>query len=306
MKTVLRIFFILLAIATGGVFLYSAYTKLMPIESFEYTMVEFLHIPLIAAAIVARFFIGLEIGLGSLIILHLWGKGKWVLKAAFALLVAFSIYLIALWIKDGNNVNCGCFGDAIWMSPSSSLIKNGILLVVIGILLRFHKGLKYTWAQVSALVALPCAIVTMYIALPIFKPYKIDLHAVYADPKYAPSADLSKGKHIIAFLSPSCIHCRRAALKMHLMKKADSTLPFYMIIGGVDTAISGFWKASDAQDLPHTRLARDPFFKYTGGIFPTILWVNNGRVEASTGYPELNILAIKHWMAQDTVYATQQ
>ena len=46
--------------------------------------------------------------------------------------------------------------------------------------------------------------------------------------------------------------------------------------------------------------------KYTGGIFPTILWVNNGRVEASTGYPELNIQVIKHWMSQGTVSAVQK
>ena len=136
MKTTLRIFFIFLSVATGGVFLYSAYTKLMPIESFEYTMVEFLHIPLIAAAIVARLFIGLEIGLGSLLILHLWGKGKWVLKAAFALLAAFSIYLIALWIKDGNNVNCGCFGDAIVLTPWQSFSKDLVLLVLIIVLFK--------------------------------------------------------------------------------------------------------------------------------------------------------------------------
>ena len=79
MKAPLRILLIILSIATGAVFLYSAYTKLIPIEAFEYTIVEFVHIPLKIAAIVARFFIGLEISLGSLIVLHLWGKGKWVL-----------------------------------------------------------------------------------------------------------------------------------------------------------------------------------------------------------------------------------
>jgi uncharacterized membrane protein YphA (DoxX/SURF4 family) len=61
MNKLLRILLVLLTIATGALFLYSAYTKLFPtIQTFEYTIVEFTHTPLMIAKLAARFFIGLE------------------------------------------------------------------------------------------------------------------------------------------------------------------------------------------------------------------------------------------------------
>ncbi len=292
-----RITLIILSVLTGATFLYSAYTKLYPIQSFEYTMVEFVHLPSIIAAIAARFFVGLEAGLGGLITLHLFGKNKWALKAAFALLLAFSIYLIWLWITAGNNVNCGCFGDAIWMSPSASLIKNGILMIITGLLIRYHKGFTWKWSGITAPVLLICTIALPYILFPLHSRYKMDFKALYtADANYIPTVDLTQGKHIIAFLSPSCIHCRRAALKMHQMKENNPSLPLYMVIGGTTSDLTDFWKASNAQNIPWSRLPQDPFMKSTKGVFPTILWVNNGWVEASTSYTDLNQKVIEKWM----------
>ncbi len=286
----------LLSVATGALFLYSAYTKLFPVQSFEYTLADQAHLSRKVASIAARFFVGLEAGLGALIVLHFFGRQKWVLKGAFTLVAVFSLYLVWLWATAGNNVNCGCFGDAIWMSPSASLVKNVGLLLVLGLLIRFHNGFEYRWVNLSAVTFLVCAIASIYIFMPVFHPYKIDLSALYADPDLAPQQDFSKGKHILAFLSPSCMHCRKAGLKIHNMHLHDSGIPIYMIIGGTKSDLKDFWKDSQAEDVPHTRLDQGPFMKYTHGIFPTILWVNNGEVEADTGYPELSETVIEKWM----------
>jgi len=297
MNKIFKILLIFLSIVTGVTFLYSAYTKLFPIQSFEYTMVEFIHLPSTVAAIAARFFTGLEAGLGGLMVLHLYGKNKWVLKAAFALLLAFSIYLVWLWITAGNQVNCGCFGDAIWMSPSASLIKNAVLLAITGLLIRYHKGFEFRWAGIATPTLLICTIALPYILFPLHSRYKMDFKPLYtADTTNVPVIDLSKGKHIIAFLSPSCIHCRRAGLKMHKMKENNPSLPFYLVIGGVKSDLADFWKESNAQNIPYSRLPQEPFMKYTHGVFPTILWVNNGWVEASTNYTDLNQKVIEKWM----------
>jgi len=293
-----RILWITLSLLTGALFLYSAYTKLFPIQSFEYTMTDQVHLPHIVAAIVSRFFIGLECTLGALIVLHFFGRGKWVLKVAFGLLVFFSLYLAWLWATAGDNVNCGCFGDAIVMKPSVSLLKNAGLLVVIGLLIKYHSGLKYKWVDLSAATLVVCTIASTYIFFPIFNRYTIDLTTLYTNDKnFVPNVDLTKGKHIIAFLSPSCIHCRRAALKMHEMKLRNPNIPFFFVIGGMKTDLKDFWKASNAQDMPYIRLAEAPFMKYTHSVFPTILWVNNSKVEADVDYPELNQQVIEKWMA---------
>ena len=295
MQKLPRVLLVILSVATGALFLYSASTKLFPVQSFEYTLADQAHLSHRMASIAARFFVGLEAGLGALILLHFFGRGKWVLKGAFLLVAVFSVYLIWLRITAGNNVNCGCFGDAIWMSPSASLGKNAVLLLVLGLLIRFHHGFEYRWVNLSAATFLVCSIASIYLFFPVFNRYKLDFTALYADTTLAPATDLSKGKHILAFLSPSCTHCRKAGLKIHNMLLHHPDMPIYIIIGGTKSDLGDFWKASNAEDVPHTRLDQAPFMKYTHGLFPTILWVNNGEVEADTGYPELSETVIEKW-----------
>jgi len=292
-----RFFFVFLAVATGALFLFSAYTKLFPtIQAFEYNIAAQAHVHYMTASILARFFIGLEAGLGSLIIFHYFGKNNWVLKAAFLLVAGFSIYLVWLWAKVGNNVNCGCFGNNIWMKPSTSLIKNGILLIVIGALIHYHRGLKVPWSNFIPAAHLVCAFTLACLLNPIFTHYKLNFANIYADPKYAPATDLTKGKYILAFASPECSHCRRAASIMHEMKMKNPAIPFFIVVGDTTADLSDFWQFTHAEDIPHSRLGEEPFDKYTGGEYPQIMWVNNGWVEANITYPELDQKVIEQWM----------
>ena len=297
MQIFYRCLLVLLCVATGALFLYSAYTKLFPIQAFEFTMAEYVHLPMMAAKIGSRFFIGLEAALGGLMILHFLGKNKWPLKIAFWLLAVFSVYLIYLWIVAGNNVNCGCFGDAIWMRPSASLLKNAGMMIIIGLLIRYHKGLSWQWTRISGPVILICTVALPYLLFPIVGRHKIDLSPLYAaDKTDKPDIDLTKGKHIIAFLNPQCMHCRKAGLKMHELRLKNPTLPFFMVIGGTFSDLTDFWKDSQAEDVPHCRLANDPFVKLTGGVYPQIDWINNSWVEENTEYPDLDAMVIERWV----------
>lgn len=315
MRIVLKYLLILLSLITGATFLYSAWTKVLPIQPFEYTMVEYLHMPWILATIGARFMVGLEAALGGLMVLHLLGSKKQVLKMAFALLVVLSIYLVWLWATAGDNINCGCFGDAIWMSPSVSLVKNGVLLLFTAILIRYHKGFSFKISNSITAALFLSGVVLPFILFPMSKSeptwlkkgsYAIDLSPLYNPIKddtaalrvpypEIPGTDLKKGKHVIAFLSPSCEHCMMAARKMSLMKKANPSLPLFMVVGGISSDLTNFWKETKAQNVPWMRLHRDPFLQYTGGIFPHIIWVNNGKVEAKSTYNTMNQSEIEKW-----------
>ncbi len=321
MRHRLKYFLVFLSIATGALFLYSAWTKVLPIQPFEYTMVEYLHFPWLLATLAARFMVGLEAALGGLMVLHLFGKQKWVLRVAFWLLVAFSVYLVWLWITAGDDVNCGCFGDAIWMSPSASLLKNGVLLAIVWLLQRYHHGIHFpryntiTATLLAVGIALPFVLFPVTVSHPDWLKkggYKIDLAPLYHPVRdtvatdtlktvsypAVPSMDLTKGKHIIAFLSPTCEHCRIAARKMSLMRAENKELPFFMIIGGVASDLTEFWKVTKAQNIPYMRLHRDPFLQYTQGMFPLILWVDNGTVVAKSTYNTLSQQAVEQWLKQ--------
>lgn len=308
MKIIKTVLLSILSVAAGALFLYSAYTKAFPVYTFEYTMVEYIGLPWMFAALAARIFIGIEAGMGLLMVLNMYGKRKWVLKTALAILLLFNIYLVYLWARFGNNVNCGCFGDAIWMNPSASLIKNVILMGVLGMLLWLHKGFQNRWTSLIVASAGICSIVLPLIILnmPLGQPdwlknkgYQLDMKPLYTiteEKKEVPSIDLNKGKYVIAFLSPSCSHCRTAAYKMHLMKDQDPSLPLFFVIGGNTSDLTDFWKTSKAQGIPYTRVDKDNFLKYTGGSFPVIVWVNNGKVEAKVDYNNLERGAIESWI----------
>ena len=295
-----------LTVLTGGVFLYSAYTKLSPIWTFEYTLVEFLNFNWIAASVMARMLTGLEAGLGLLLVFHLFGQNKWVLKLAIGLLSLFNVYLIVLLVKYGNNVNCGCFGDTIWMNPTVSIIKNTVLILVCVLLLYFHKGLQFKGLRWVILGVTVLLLVMPFVVCPIESKepnwtksahYKIDLSSLYINENLmTPSIRLDSGKHVIAFFSPFCPHCKTAAYKMHLMKKNNPTLPLFMVIGGTTSDLSEFWKDSKSQNIPYSRLDKKYFLDYTGGVFPLILWVNNGVVEAKSNFNNLDQNAIEQWV----------
>jgi hypothetical protein len=306
MNRILRIVFILLSTFLGIIFLYSAWTKLDTLQKFEYTLVEYLHFSWLWAAIGARLLIGMEAGLGVLLTFNLFGKNKWVLKLAVASLAIFSVYLIFLWMHEGNNVNCGCFGDKIAMTPSESLLKNAVMLIVLILIWKLHNGLlqkKYNiiWLSVFAVMLfLPLVIYTLPDTQPQWlkkEQFKLNTSSLYTPGKAdAPTINVDSGKYIISFFSLGCPHCRIAAYKMHLMKENNPSLPFFMVLAGKEENKAGFWQETKAQNIPYTTLEADSFTNLVGWRWPVIYWVNNGWVEAQTNYITLNQQEIEHWL----------
>lgn len=300
----------ILALLTGALFIYSAYTKIYSLESFErfqYTIVEYVHLPWWLAVHCSRLLTGMEGALGILIAAHMFGKRKWILSIAIWLLVAFSIYLVYLWAAVGNDINCGCFGDKIWMSPASSLVKNLMMIAVIFIIKRFHTGFSFKWTKWVVPILFVGITASTYIIFPLpsTQPdwlkkdkYEIDLSALYAPGKTdVPKTDLKKGKHVIAFFSLTCPHCKMAAYKMHVMKKKNPSLPFHIVYAGKSKYMKDFWKDTQAQSMPHTRLSADDFTNIAGFSWPAIFLVNDGWVEGQTNYVSMNQAEIEKWLA---------
>ena len=300
----IRVLLIVLSVLTGALFLYSAYTKATPIQVFEYTMVDFLHLPWLVAGIAARFFIGLEAGLGLLIMGHLHGKNNWVLKLSISLIAVFSVYIIYLWARFGSSVNCGCFGDNLLLTPAESLLKNGVLLAVLVLIYKYAMPIKYRWKSVlTGFILVACLVLPFILfVLPVDgvtwtgRPDRsIDLKSLYSGDKDTPAEDLTKGKHVIALFSQSCPHCRLAAYKLHLMKESNPSLPFFMVIGGTSN-LGDFWEKTRAINVPYSRLNKNDFLKITRGIFPTILMVDDGRVVATVDYYGLSQSTLEKWV----------
>jgi len=310
----------------GVLFIFSGYTKLYPIEPFEYTFVDLGFINWQVAPFIARILIGLEFFIGVLLLFNI-SLRKIAYKAGIVLLLLFSIYLILLIFLTGNKGNCGCFGTVIQMTPLQALIKNVIMLVGFFVLNKYHEGWwKKNIPQQPASLHTPSQEGTKKIRLLTFllfvsafampfilnpvelnyseaylnKPgenFKIELDSLYNNATLnVPPKTLSQGKHVIAFMSLTCPHCRIAANKIRIIHERNPDISFYFVLNGDEEKLKPFYEETNTQDIPHCILLGRNFVFLAGTNMPAIYMVNNSVVEHDVNYMDLDQGEVEKWL----------
>jgi uncharacterized membrane protein YphA (DoxX/SURF4 family) len=306
-----KILLALLCILTGYVFIYSGYTKLYPIEPFEYTFVDIGIVNWQLAPFVARLLIGLEFLIGSLLILHL-NLQKITYKLGISILLIFCVYLVLLMTFSGNKGNCGCFGTHIIMTPLQALIKNIIMLIVFIVLYKYHRGFELTQKRkyfllLPLLASFSLPFILNPVALDYSKAYlnkpennfKLELDSLYSNAKLtSPPHSLSQGKHIIAFMSLTCPHCRIAANKIRVIHERNQTIPFYFVLNGQEKNLKPFFENTHVEDMPYCMLLGKSFISLAGTSLPTIYLINNSVVEHDINYIDMDQKEIEKWLAE--------
>lgn len=304
----IRVLLGLLSVLLGLLFIYSGWTKLVPIEPFEFTFVD-MGFSWKLAPFVARFLIGLEFFLGLMFLFCL--HPRFTARLSAIVLLVFCIYLGAMIAQHGPGGNCGCFGDALPMSPVAALIKNAIMLGLLFVLHRFFKGIDYgragRWLPVLHLVtAMVSPHIIYHVDLDYSQAYlakkedqfKLELDSLYKSATLnTPPRTLSQGKHIIAFMSLTCPHCRKAGLKMHLMKTRNPALPIYFVLNGDKKNLDDFFAETRATNIPYCQLNGKNFVYLAGLEMPAIYLVNNSTVEHWVDYLDLDQEQVEKWLA---------
>lgn len=293
----------------GCVFLFSAWTKTDPnLQLFEFTIQSQAHLSKQFAAILARFFVGLEAALGLLLIANIFGYRRWVLKSCIALLIIFSIHLVYLLISRGNDVNCGCMGDKIPMTPGVSLLKNAGLLAGMLILLKWHKTTDGALLDFGSFILGGIVISIPFIMFPFTQLVQMPLSKLYTTKTSEhPTIELRKGKHILCFMSLSCSHCRDAARKITTLKKENPSLPFYFALaGGTDSTramrFKDFIADTKMKDIPYHFMEQKDFVDMihaagNNGV-PVILWMDDTTAIRNVNMDELNQADLSAWLSQ--------
>lgn len=306
----IKISFFILCSIMGLVFLYSGYTKIYPIEPFEYTFVDLGFGGWRVAPFIARFMIGLEFLIGFLLIMGLYTRLT--IKLTIASLIIFCIYLIFIIFKTGNNGNCGCFGNAISMTPAQALIKNAIMIAVSLLIYKYYEGFNFgkigKWLfGILVITAFALPHILNYVDLDYSQAYltkkedqfPLELDSLYKDAKlHTPPKTLSTGKHVIAFMSLSCPHCRTAAKKLRLMKEKNAAISIYLVLNGDDDKIKPFFDDTKATNIDYCILNGKNFVYLAGLDMPAIFMVNNSVVENWVDYMHLDQAEIEKWLAK--------
>ena len=311
MKWVKVIIALLLSAGLGLIFLYSGYTKLDPvIETFEFTFVDIGIANWYVAPVLARLLIGMEFFLGFLLILNYQLK-KFTIPFTVALLFFFIVYLIIQITTNGNSGNCGCFGEHLRMTPLEAIYKN-ILMIGIGTVVYFlFEGWCFKFNKLFLIIIGLASLSIPFILNPVDYAYtsnNLDEKVNYPlefDLLYSPTdtskvkvpgIELRKGKHVVAFLSLSCPHCRIAAKKFRLIKKNNNELSIYFILNGDRENYPVFIEDTKADNIPYSFCNGKTFVQLASAQLPRIYYLDNGVVVKKVDYYELNQYKIEDWI----------
>src|SRR5690606_32405976 len=131
-------------IVTGLLFVFSGLIKANDPTGFGYKLQEYFHVFNTNflndyAVPLAVVICGLEILLGALLLLGFWARavawGLFLLFLFFTFLTFYSAFFEVV-------TSCGCFGDAIPLTPWQSFIKDLILLVLIAVIFLYRRWIR--------------------------------------------------------------------------------------------------------------------------------------------------------------------
>ncbi|MFW0716295.1 BT_3928 family protein [Pedobacter sp. N23S346] len=172
----------------GALFIFSGLIKANDPLGFGYKLQEYFevfHMNFLspAATGIAILLCTLEIVLGALLILGFWSK-----KVAWGLLLLIIFFTLLTFISAAFKVvtSCGCFGDAIPLTPWQSFSKDLVLLVLILIIFINKNAIEPLVKKASSQrnIAIAVTLVSLgfglytYNVLPVidFLPYKVGAH----------------------------------------------------------------------------------------------------------------------------------
>lgn len=298
---------LLLLLALSGTFLFSGWSKIYSdnaFDNFQWTFIDLGIDSVLAAGIIARAMIGFEFMLGLFLLGHVFLR-KFTYKAIVGVLIVFIIYLLLVIAKQGNTGSCGCFGDKLAMTPLQAIWKNVAMIAATVVLMFIYPVKPYRFQEyvvmLLCLLSFSAPFVMNGIALgtaPVKYSDQIDLNLLY---KYEdkPSVDLRQGKHIIAFMSLTCPHCKKAAYLLQIIHRKHPEIPVYMVLSGHPDQKKDFFDETHAEDVPYSLyMHMEEFTQLAGPGVPAIYWFNNGKVEYKSKYAyyQLDPEFMLNWM----------
>lgn len=266
-----------LQIILGITFILSAYSKLIAPGIVEIILVDHqITSSRDTAALIVRILILLEFSIGFLLLQKNYLK-KIVLPTTFIFLIGFSLYLIYTGYFIGDNQNCGCFGTLIELSPTESLIKNFILLILSFIVLK--KSENDSTNILTPALLLIISFILVFAASPITK-NKMEKFNAYTHFERVGRVDLSDGELLLTVMNLECEHCQKAAYDLAKMEKQFKWFPklFALYFSEGQVSVDSFETITQSK-FPYKLISSREFFDLIGQSPPRIYHLKNGTIK---------------------------
>jgi len=303
-----NILLIILRTIVGGVFIFSAVSKLLVADDFELYIYSktFLSWNLSIAA--ARIIIGAELAMGLLLICNVFTPPN--LIVIITMLAGFTLWLGGNLIFNRQEENCYCFGDALHLNTALSIVKNLVLIALVAFLY-----LKRPSAYSKSLIITLLILVVAFIGPSVYSPPDFLMRGFYADKKDVnvnniPEAVFNNAKvngdpeliaHeprvMLCFLSTGCVHCKKAATLIgNMQRKAGNTLHIVYIFYEEPGT---FLEDNASEDMPYYVFDSSIFFWYNGKGVPSIFLTENNNIIEKYSYRSLNEKEILSFLSEE-------
>ena len=281
-----------LRVLISALFFVSAVAKMYPnpeiglIKYFEIKqLVQGLGFNEILAQYFSRSIIAFEFFIAISVLLNNYLK-RIIYPISILLLVAFTTHLTYIAIQ-GNDGNCGCFGELIPMTPIEAIIKNIITILILYFL--YSKTSKNLSSSFRSLVILMLScLLFMFIYVPLRSNKKIQenttttfnqVSSLYS--QYISQTDIDRGEKILCFFAPGCDHCQLAAKQIKELQDQIDDFPevYVVFLDEEPEKIPDFLKKAGA-DFKYEIMDIYNFME----VFlieydtPGIVYLNNGNV----------------------------
>ena len=273
----------------GALFLLSALLKLLAADSFELYLFSFGFLSFDGCSWAARLLIAAEGVLGAALATGChYRRVRWVTAGV---LVLFSLWLAGL-LLTGHTGNCHCFGELVSLDAGASLLKNGLLALLLAIAWpaerpRWLLPSRWQAATAALLVLLP------FVVSPpdgLLRPHRAA--AELLPERFAPVADslrLTEGRRMVCLYSVGCRHCRQVARRLaylfrrHAIPAERMTVIFMETEPDMEGAAARFFaEQSDSTFFPpFATLDARTLLRMCRGALPTLFLTDEGRVVAA-------------------------
>ena len=297
---------IVLKVMLGLVFIASAILKIFDMDKFEIYIYSYHFFSLNFSFLVARAAIIVELVLGIGLISNTLHKLYW--WGSMAMLLGYTLLLIYALVQ-GRTDSCHCFGDFLQLDPKQSLIKNGVLMVLL-LLVYKVEGRKTPYRWLIFCVALLVSATTVFIVSPPdnYTPaYDSDqnvqeeLFHDLLETSPLDSLNLEEGRRVVCFFSTGCEFCQMAAQKLSLMQQfygfpAENITYVFM---GSEEGMAKFYEKSHSAEYRNVLCDNVvDVLKAINGQFPTIVLLEDGAIVYEYGFRDMKEAEIKAFFTQ--------
>lgn len=299
----MKVFYPILRILFGLLFIASAALKLIPIEAFELVLIKQVGFSWELAPFFARLIVLVEFMLGICLVFGY--RSRQSIMASAGMLLFFTAFLIYQIVIGAGDENCGCFGELIPLDANESVAKNLVMLAWLSFLfwrIDVNPRWKYSW---TGLIIGVIAIPVLFIVVPL---PSVDLsqeatieNELINTLNSTHTWDLKEDQKLVVVMMAKCVHCKQLAMLLSTLDKSDAEDQLRILIYGKEEDVHAFAAETGIDSFDYRKTSSRSLLQALDGTFPSAIFIRDGNIVSNWTGRDLNIDLLSKLLTSDNL-----